>query len=327
MYKIAKPLFFRCITPMHVGCGSDLGIVDLPIQREKHTGYPKIESSGIKGCIREYFETTSKDLKDEVNVHKLFGYDQDSISKDHKDDIKNIFKDNLQYSGAIGFTDARILFFPVKSIKGVFAWVTCPQVLKKLKEELDIANVSLTYTNKKVESQKAYCTSECELIVSNADERDKEEYIILEEYQFEVEREKKDELKKLADKLQDYIGIDNLSKKLVIVNDNDFKDFVTMCTEVITRTKIDNESGAVKDGALFTQEYLPSETIMYDLVLFSPTFYPDNKDDEHLKRLTAEGVRDLFYKKGSMVIQIGSGSTIGKGIVKINTVNVNKVGE
>ena len=59
MYKIARPLFFRCITPMHVGCGSDLGIVDLPIQREKHTGYPKIESSGIKGCIREDFEAVA----------------------------------------------------------------------------------------------------------------------------------------------------------------------------------------------------------------------------------------------------------------------------
>ncbi|MBK9462153.1 MAG: hypothetical protein IPN94_22720 [Sphingobacteriales bacterium] len=32
-----------------------------------------------------------------------------------------------------------------------------------------------------------------------------------------------------------------------------------MSTEVITRTKIDNETGTVEDGALFTEEYLPTE--------------------------------------------------------------------
>ncbi|ETJ39111.1 CRISPR-associated RAMP protein, Cmr4 family [human gut metagenome] len=322
MYKIARPLFFRCITPMHVGCGSDLGIVDLPIQREKHTGYPKIESSGIKGCIREDFEAVAETIEDEINVHKLFGYDEDSISLD-KEKIKKLFTDNLQYSGAVGFTDARILLFPVKSVKGVFAWVTCNGVMKKLKEELEITGCNLNYNNEKssIKKEKAYCAKDCKLIVENADEKDKDEYIVLEEYQFAVE--KREDISNLAKELENHIGIENLSQKLVIVSDDDFKDFVTMCTEIVTRTKINNETGAVKDGALFTQEYLPSETIMYDLALFSPTFYPDtkdldDKDKENLKRLTAEEVKQEFYKEKSIVTQIGAGSTIGKGIVKIN---------
>ena len=55
MFKQAKPLFLIVETPLHAGSGSDLGIVDLPIQREKHTDYPKIEASGLKGSIREIF--------------------------------------------------------------------------------------------------------------------------------------------------------------------------------------------------------------------------------------------------------------------------------
>lgn len=35
MFQTSKPLFFICETPLHAGSGSDLGIVDLPIQREK----------------------------------------------------------------------------------------------------------------------------------------------------------------------------------------------------------------------------------------------------------------------------------------------------
>ena len=57
MFKSAKPMFLIVETSLHAGSGSDLGIVDLPIQREKHTDYPKIEASGIKGGIREVFRT------------------------------------------------------------------------------------------------------------------------------------------------------------------------------------------------------------------------------------------------------------------------------
>lgn len=44
MFKSAKPVFLIVETSLHAGSGSDLGIVDLPIQREKHTDYPKIEA-------------------------------------------------------------------------------------------------------------------------------------------------------------------------------------------------------------------------------------------------------------------------------------------
>ena len=51
MYKMANPFFLVVETPLHVGSGTELGIIDLPIQRERHTGFPKIEASGLKGCI------------------------------------------------------------------------------------------------------------------------------------------------------------------------------------------------------------------------------------------------------------------------------------
>ena len=57
MFKDIHPFFLVCESALHVGSGHDLGFVDLPIQREKHTGFPKIESSGLKGCIREAFES------------------------------------------------------------------------------------------------------------------------------------------------------------------------------------------------------------------------------------------------------------------------------
>ena len=120
-------------TPLHAGSGSDLGVVDLPIQREKPTGFPKIESSGLKGCIRDAFETARRtttvgtqtiQTSDKATIDRAFGPE---TGGDH--------------AGALGFSDARLLLFPVKSMKGVFAWITCPQVLERLRTDLGLAGV------------------------------------------------------------------------------------------------------------------------------------------------------------------------------------------
>ncbi len=55
MFKAARPLTIVVETPLHAGSGSELGVVDLPIQRERHTNHPKIEASTLKGCLREAF--------------------------------------------------------------------------------------------------------------------------------------------------------------------------------------------------------------------------------------------------------------------------------
>ena len=123
MFRQAKPLFLIVETPLHAGSGSDLGIVDLPIQREKHTDYPKIEASGLKGSIREIFDTQAK-TKEQTGI--VFGPEQGDL-----------------HAGALGFTDARLLLFPVKSVSGVFAWVTCPAVLERFNHDLSICQPSI----------------------------------------------------------------------------------------------------------------------------------------------------------------------------------------
>jgi len=56
MYRKANIMFLIAETPMHAGSGDSLGIVDMPIQRERHTDFPKIEASSLKGSMREHFE-------------------------------------------------------------------------------------------------------------------------------------------------------------------------------------------------------------------------------------------------------------------------------
>ena len=52
MFLESKILFIFAETPLHAGTGSGLGAVDLPIQRERSTGYPIVQASGLKGALR-----------------------------------------------------------------------------------------------------------------------------------------------------------------------------------------------------------------------------------------------------------------------------------
>jgi len=297
MYKKSEIFYIHTITPTHVGSGQDLGIVDMPIQRESHTGFPKIEGSSLKGSIREAFESSGKD---EIKIHLTFGCDETNAS----DDVKKIFKDEKQkqYAGALGFSDARILLFPVKSAKGVYAYVTSREVLKRFKRDLEICEVKESI---EIPSDNS--------ITEGSKIKVKDNIVILEEYSFEVKADEK--TTKLAEFLSNQTKIESIKEKLVILEDEVFKDFVTQFTEVITRTKIDNSTGTVKDGALFTEEYLPAETVMYSLVMASPIFAPV----EDKQGLENEDDVLNFFKECPEIIQIGANATIGKGICKIIT--------
>ena len=299
MFKKAKVFYIHTVSPMHVGSGSDLGIVDMPIQREGHTGFPKIEASSLKGSIREAFEQKTKnDVNSLIKTYITFGYDDTNAPSAVESAFKE--KKDKEYAGSLGFSDGRILLFPVKSAKGIFAWITCPQVLNRYFKDLKISG-----RDENFEIIKNSVPDKTSIMID-------ENNIILEEYQISVV--KNNNTTKIAEFLSNELGVDKIKEKLVILNDDDFKDFVTLSTEVITRTKIDNSKGTVKDGALFTEEYLPSETIMYSLVMSSSII----AKVDVIKDLNSEDdVLSFFTTNVPSVMQVGGNATIGKGIVSI----------
>ncbi|MBN1928139.1 MAG: type III-B CRISPR module RAMP protein Cmr4 [Chlorobiaceae bacterium] len=321
MFREATPLLLICETPLHAGSGDDLGVVDLPIQRERHTSFPKIEGSSLKGSLREAFENKLTETEERKKIHLAFGYDdktpEDKAVKDH-------FGEDKQFQGALGFTDARLLLFPVKSMKGVFAWITCKRVIEQFRKDLELSDCNWNGGVPKANTV-PNVPNKCELLFS-------ENKVVLEEYTFKVTID--DDTTKLAQWLADKLfepgsyWHGHLSKNLVVLSDDDFTDFVNLSTEVITRTKINNETGTVQDGALFTEEYLPSESVLYSLALFSPLFHTDDKIKPIMPE-TWDGVRNQgkeveavkeFFKKRPPVVQIGGNATLGKGLVRTKLV-------
>lgn len=66
----------ECITNMHVGNGDvNYNIIDNEVERDAVTGYPTINSSGVKGALREFFERRKEEgsIVTEDLVNGIFG--------------------------------------------------------------------------------------------------------------------------------------------------------------------------------------------------------------------------------------------------------------
>jgi CRISPR-associated protein Cmr4 len=299
MFQLAKPLFLTCETPLHAGSGDALGVVDLPIQRERHTSFPKIEASSLKGALREAFEEKyPTETGTSGKITKAFGPEQGDL-----------------HAGALGFTDARLLLFPVKSMKGVFAWITCDKVLQQFASDMKMVNpnpLSISVSDSVADGEAALIGTKPTVEINGK--------IILEEYTFTKSAPLSITVGTtpfstwIAGNL--FQGMDYWHKKaqndIIVLSDNDFKDFVNLSTEVITRIKISEKTGTVEKGALFTEEYLPAESVLYSVVLASPEFSDksDKKDAAGIMDIFTAGIADL------PVIQLGGNATLGKGLLK-----------
>ncbi|MDR2080641.1 MAG: type III-B CRISPR module RAMP protein Cmr4 [Campylobacteraceae bacterium] len=221
-------LVMYALTPCHAGSGSALGVVDLPIQRERHTNYPTIYSSSMKGAFRANFERS----KGEELTKSIFG---ESNSND-------------SYAGAVSISDAKILAFPMRSSVAPFVWITCPTVLDRLNRDLRLAG------KEKIEYKEQSKDNNEEAIALKGDLQGD---ILIEDYQVSVKEtcEIKSEL--FAQ-----------TTRLLLVSDKVFDYGVSNCTQINAQIAIKQESGSTEVGTLRYQEELPSDTLMYCTIAY-----------------------------------------------------------
>jgi len=297
MYKKSGLITYYALTPVHNGAGSSVSYIDLPVQRERHTSFPIMAGSGLKGVFRALAERELEIGK--VNI--IFGPENGS-----------------EGSSCVAFTDAKILLYPVRSVKNTFAWITCPFVLKRFKEDLESASGKTNnFSIPEVSDDKIIVASNSPLIINNNPKK-----VGLEEFVFDVDNTQIDN--NLINAIKGYIPdtetTQSLSERLAIVSDNVFTDLVNYAVEVRTRIKIDQTTGTASSGALFTVEMVPSESIFYSLVFADDPKIKNNSNDN--SNDDANGVinkiKNLIDNK---VIQVGGDETIGLGFVKVKFTN------
>jgi CRISPR-associated protein Cmr4 len=222
-------LFTR--TPLHVGAGSSVGAIDQPIIRERHTGFPVIPGTSLKGVLRD---TATRDETAKADVDAIFGEGFGSGS------------DNFS-AGRVSFGEAKLQAFPVRSAKGGFAFVTCPLALERFQRE----HGGLSALKTPGEPKDMECLAGDTVTISRSNQIG----VVLEEYKFvraagDAGMFPGDWESALLGLLDDPVWQAGKGR-FVLLSNGDFSHFVKNACEVSQHVGIDPQKGTAKRGALF----------------------------------------------------------------------------
>lgn len=272
-------------TSLHAGSGQNDDVIDLPVQREAHTGYPCVFGSSMKGALRAHAQMRSK--IEESTVNRLFGKEGDGDSGN---------------AGAVLVSDARLLLLPIRSLMGQFRWVTCPMVLKRFKQDCQRFGQPFDIAVPEV------AQSEQVLTVSE------DPSLYLEEYRFERIGGIDDKwLTQLASVLAYDDAKNMLEQQLAIINNDDFAYLAQYTLPVNPHIALDSAKKTTKPGALWYEETLPSDSVLYVGVAVDD----ERKQGGASAEALAGEFKTLFAE--NQWLQIGGNETVGMGWCSVAT--------
>lgn len=271
----------HALSALHVGTGQGVGAVDLPIARSRATNLPIVAGSAIKGVLRDTFETEKK--LDKKTLNALFGADVNTDSV---------------HAGAVAFGDAQLLLLPVRSFAGTVAYATCPFILKRYQRD-----TQSTFPIPNIEEA---------IVVSGSLLEVNSKKIALEDVDIAINEDQN--ANTWAEQIAQAVYPNNeewqaeLKQRFVILPDNIFSFLSDTATEIRTRIKIDRDTRIVAQGALWSEENLPCETVLWGVLGIHESRDKSGK--------TADDLNQLIPSE-ELNIQIGGKHTVGRGLCRL----------
>jgi CRISPR-associated protein Cmr4 len=299
MYEKKAAVFLYAISPVHMGAGQAIGVIDNPIQRERHTNHPCFAGSGIKGAVRHAWCALGGD---EALLAKILG--------------PNSGNSEL-HAGAVSFGDAQLVAFPVRSLKGGYVYATSPQALARAQRLMQVVKPGESWAIPQVEE--ATCLVLNKKLLSSRKINGKETPVLhLEAFEYRAVEGDHAALKGIVAALAQqalpegdaYTFFRNkFTNDLVVLSDTDFGYFAENATLVEPHVRIDDKTGTADGGGLFYTENLPPESLLIAPLMCSRT--RTGKEDEEAENVMAK-IKNLIDGK---LLQIGGDATTGRGLV------------
>jgi CRISPR-associated protein Cmr4 len=282
-------------TPLHLGSGTSVDVVDLPIMRERITGFPVIPASSLKGVLLQHARETFENGKHArasfipEDAKALFGAVDTVEEKGENKQVSN--------AGCVQIMEAKLLAFPVRSLAGCFAWLTCPAALGRFQRD-----TASQFTVPAVDKDRVVAGTE--LVVNGQ--------VVLEEYALDQQPNSSGQAAQLATSLAglcaDPLWSSKLASRLALVHDENFQHFVTTCTEVVARIVI-NPATRTNEN-LWNQENVPCETLFYSVL----TVLPPRRNGVEAGFDANAKLAELLPVQNPPILQIGGDETTGHGL-------------
>jgi CRISPR-associated protein Cmr4 len=293
MFEKHAALFLYAVSPIHMGAGQAVGVIDNPIQRERHTNHPCFAGSGIKGAVRHSWKSLGGD---DNFITRILGPESGSSDL---------------HAGAVSFGDAQLVALPIRSLRGGYVYATCPQAIAR-------ANRLLAMVGAPAHWPALPEVAEGDCLIANPALLAGEKGDKLHLEAFEYTAKASEPLATLADDLakrampdgDSYDFFRNKFKTdLVVLSDTDFTYFAENAMLVEPHVRIDPDTGTAKDGGLFYTENLPPESLLIAPLLASKTRV--GLEDEAAEVVMAK-IKTVIDGK---LLQIGGDATTGRGLV------------
>ena len=284
----AQLIFVHALSPLHAGTGQGIGVIDLPIAREKATGLPFLPGSSLKGPLKE-------SVDDPELRRRVFGPDTGNAD---------------EHASSVQISDQRLLLLPVRSLAGTFAWVTSPYVLLRFARDLEsLGAADLPPVDLAVGAvDTGLVAPESALTML----RGGQSAVFLEDLDLNVQP---------VSAVRD-LGLwfgqrvfpnserwqNTLASRLCVVHDDVLNFLLTTALEITARVRLEQETKTVASGGLWYEESLPAETILSGLVVTS------------LVKASAEDLAAVLNGLDTRPIQLGGKATIGRGLCQLRLV-------
>lgn len=280
------------LSALHCGTGQSVGVVDLPIARARATQLPIVPGSSLRGVLRQEIGARDADLE-----RALFG--------------PRTIKDNANsFAGALAVGDAHLLAMPVRALAGILCYVTAPFILRRYAR--DLADVGLTTPEipSPANREHALVPTDSVNLLDNT--------LVLEDLDLGAQRNARTQewATTIAALIHpdDATGQRDFIERFAILPDDILGYLSETATELRTRISIDQDTGTVKKGALWFEEHLPAESVLWGLYALSDSNEPNQKRTAH------ELARALPV--GSALLQLGGQAGVGRGLVRLLTPEV-----
>jgi CRISPR-associated protein Cmr4 len=286
----AKLLFLQALSPLHAGTGQGVGAVDLPVAREKATGIPIVPGSTLKGVLRTNCE--DKDLK-----VRIFGPETENAS-DH--------------ASSAQFSDLRLLFLPVRSLSGTFAWVTSPLLLRRFQRDCAMTNTPFPAEIPAVDDKNTCLVPSSDSKLKMTIEK-QENQVVLEDLRLTGKPDTS--LNDLVNWLKVFLfGVETswqtlFAERVCVVHDDVLSFLLETATEITARIQLQEDKKTVKHGALWYEEALPAESILSGLLVIQEIKANETEAVNAIKNLT------------KTPLQVGGSATVGRGLCRIHLVS------
>ncbi len=270
-------------TPVHIGVGRAAAAIDLPVAREKTTGFPHAPGSGVKGAWRVWAGADVDGADPEIVA--LFGKGGDAAT-----DIG---------AGTLLFGEARLALLPVRATSDSFKLVTCPTIIRRLLQDRARAELPEIDATPSVEDG-LYVGQE----ITSGPNTGK---LGLEEREFDYAGNTSCEIRSLFQTLigDQFFDSATLERKLVVLSDGDFAWFATFGLPVAMRNALD-KAKIVRPGALWAEETLATDTVMWSVL--------SEREPGAIARLRCEMTERTY-------LQLGGNETIGQGWFSIRIIS------